>query len=76
MEPIAIIGLALKFPQDADTQDGLWDVLMSKTCTMTEWPKDRVNIDAFHSTCCKEDCSVCYSYLLSRGYIVLRVFSR
>lgn len=58
MEPIAIVGLALKFPQDADSQDGLWDVLMSKKCTMTEWPKDRLNIDAFYSKCGKEDSSV------------------
>lgn len=58
MEPIAVVGLALKFPGDADSEDGLWQVLMEKKCTMTEWPADRLNVDAFYSPSRKEKSSV------------------
>ena len=58
MEPIAVVGLALKFPGDADSEDGLWRVLMEKKCTMTEWPADRLNVDAFYSPSRKEKSSV------------------
>ncbi|KAF2706215.1 ketoacyl-synt-domain-containing protein [Pleomassaria siparia CBS 279.74] len=58
MEPIAIVGLALKFPGDASDENGLWNVLMESQCTMTEWPKDRLNIDAFHSLSRKEKSSI------------------
>lgn len=30
MEPIAIVGLALKFSREADLEHGLWRVLMRK----------------------------------------------
>lgn len=58
MEPIAIVGLALKFPGDADSEDGLWHVLTESKCTMTEWPEDRLNIDAYHSLSRREKSSV------------------
>lgn len=47
LEPIAIIGLSHKFPQDADTPASFWKMLEEKRCAMTEWPKDRINLDAF-----------------------------
>ncbi|KAF1951581.1 ketoacyl-synt-domain-containing protein [Byssothecium circinans] len=58
MEPIAIVGLALKFPGDGDSEDGLWQVLMEQKCTMSEWPADRLNIDAFYSASRKEKSSI------------------
>jgi acyl transferase domain-containing protein len=58
MEPIAVVGLALKFSGEADSEDGLWRVLMEKQCTMTEWPADRLNVDAFYSPSRKEKSSV------------------
>ncbi|KAE9365744.1 BcPKS1, polyketide synthase [Stipitochalara longipes BDJ] len=48
LEPIAVVGLSLKFPQDAVSPDGFWKLMKEKRCAMTEWPSDRLNIDAFH----------------------------
>jgi hypothetical protein len=48
LEPIAIVGYSLNFPGEAKAPDALWKVLAEKRSAMTEWPKDRVNIDAFH----------------------------
>lgn len=49
-QSIAIIGLSLKFPQEASSAEGFWDMLMEKRCAMTEVPQQRYNIDAFHGT--------------------------
>jgi hypothetical protein len=46
-EPIAIVGIAFKFPQGAESESSLWEKLMNQECTSTEWPKDRLNIDGF-----------------------------
>lgn len=48
LAPIAIVGFSLKFPQEATSPGAFWDMLAEKRCAMTEWPKDRVNIDAFY----------------------------
>ncbi|KAL2871600.1 type I polyketide synthase [Aspergillus lucknowensis] len=48
LEPIAVIGLSLKFPQDATSPAAFWQMLMEKRCATTEVPADRYNIDAFH----------------------------
>ena len=50
LEPIAIVGMSYKFPQGANTDEAFWDMLMSKRCASTEFPADRMNIDAFHSS--------------------------
>lgn len=47
LEPIAVIGLSLKFPQEAISPDSFWSVLMDARCTMTEVPRDRFNGAAF-----------------------------
>ena len=47
-EPIAVIGMSLKFPGDAVSADALWDMLLSRRCVSKEFPKDRINIDAFY----------------------------
>ena len=47
-EPLAVIGLSLKFPQDATTPDAFFQMLLDKRCVMSEWPSDRLNIDAFY----------------------------
>ena len=47
-EPIAVVGMAFKFPQEATTEKGFWAILQGKRNVMTEWPKDRINIDAFY----------------------------
>jgi hypothetical protein len=48
LEPIAIIGMSLKFPQDATSPESFWKMMEEKRCAMTEWPEDRLNIDAFY----------------------------
>lgn len=48
-EPLAIVGLSLKFPEDATTPDGFFQMLLDRRCVMSEWPEDRVNVEAFHN---------------------------
>ncbi|TLD09599.1 hypothetical protein PspLS_11722 [Pyricularia sp. CBS 133598] len=47
-EPIAIIGLNLKFPGDATSVQGFWDMLENGLNAACEVPAGRFNIDAFH----------------------------
>ena len=48
LEPIAVIGFSSKFPQKGSTPEAFWEMLMSKKCAMTEWPEDRLNVNAFY----------------------------
>jgi len=47
-EPVAIIGMAFNFPQGAVSDESFWDMLVSKRNASTDFPKDRMNIEAFH----------------------------
>ena len=47
LEPIAIVGMAVRFPQGADSPDDVWKMLVEGRCASTEFPKDRLNIDGF-----------------------------
>ncbi|KAI0016815.1 hypothetical protein F4780DRAFT_797307 [Xylariomycetidae sp. FL0641] len=47
MEDIAIIGFSFKLPQDVNDVDSFWDTLQARRNLMTEWPKSRMNVDAF-----------------------------
>ncbi len=49
LEPIAIIGMSLKFPQAVNT-DSFWTMLVNQHCASIEFPKDRLNIDAFYDS--------------------------
>ncbi|KAL8902861.1 MAG: hypothetical protein Q9207_004326 [Kuettlingeria erythrocarpa] len=49
LEPLAVVGLSLKFPEDATTPDAFFQMLLDRRCVMSEWPKDRVNVEAFHN---------------------------
>jgi acyl transferase domain-containing protein len=46
--PLAITGLAFEFPQEATTVEGFWSMLCEGRSASTEFPKDRLNIDAFY----------------------------
>ncbi|PYH98982.1 hypothetical protein BO71DRAFT_455222 [Aspergillus ellipticus CBS 707.79] len=49
LEPIAVIGMAVKFPQDASSQESFWQMLLCGKSAMTEVvAKNRVNIDAYY----------------------------
>ncbi|EEA25741.1 polyketide synthase, putative [Talaromyces marneffei ATCC 18224] len=47
LEPIAICGLAFKFPQDATSVEAFWKMLVEKRNAMTDYPNDRLNIAGF-----------------------------
>ncbi|KAK3324470.1 fatty acid synthase S-acetyltransferase [Cercophora scortea] len=48
MEPVAIIGLALRFPQDATNPETFWKMLLEGRSAMTDAPKDRFNLDGVY----------------------------
>ncbi|KAF2690330.1 putative polyketide synthase [Lentithecium fluviatile CBS 122367] len=50
VEPIAIIGFSLKGPGDADTVESFWEMMMEARSTASEFPKERLNHAAHHST--------------------------
>ena len=48
LPPLAIVGLSLKFPGDAVTPDDFWKMLLEGRATASEFPPDRLNINAHH----------------------------
>src|SRR3569833_2157560 len=48
LDPIAICGFSIKFPQDATSPDAIWKMLVEKRCAMTHIPDKRMNLDAYH----------------------------
>ncbi|KAI1371682.1 putative polyketide synthase [Hypoxylon crocopeplum] len=49
IEPIAICGFSIKFPQDATSPEGLWKMITEKRCAMTDFPANRLNRDGFYA---------------------------
>ncbi|KAI8161527.1 Compactin diketide synthase [Colletotrichum sp. SAR 10_86] len=47
-QPIAIIGLNLKFPGDATSPEAFWDMLQNARNASTKVPPSRFNVDAFY----------------------------
>ncbi|KAF4995617.1 hypothetical protein FGRMN_5008 [Fusarium graminum] len=48
MEPIAVIGLDLKFPGDATDADGFWDMLVSGRSALSDIPDERFKVSSFY----------------------------
>lgn len=48
MEVIAIVGLSFRLPQGILDEDDLWDVLREGKNLSSEWPSNRLAIDAHH----------------------------
>ncbi|KAK7209778.1 hypothetical protein V2G26_016956 [Clonostachys chloroleuca] len=46
-DDIAVIGVGLRFPGDADSPEGLWRVLEGGESQWSEFPKDRLNIEGY-----------------------------
>ncbi|KAI0438674.1 lovastatin nonaketide synthase [Xylaria telfairii] len=46
--PLAIVGLAFDFPQNATSAEKLWEIVSQGRSTSTEFPSDRLNIDAYY----------------------------
>ncbi|MFE1251982.1 type I polyketide synthase, partial [Streptomyces sp. NPDC058766] len=40
-EPVAIVGMSCRLPGDVRTPDDFWDLLLSGTDAVTDWPTDR-----------------------------------
>ncbi|KAI0439264.1 putative polyketide synthase [Xylaria telfairii] len=49
-EPIAIIGMAMRLPGRVRSEKDLWRLLSEKRSGLCEVPKDRFNVDGFHSS--------------------------
>ncbi|KAI0798927.1 thiolase-like protein [Xylaria sp. FL0064] len=45
---IAIVGLALEFPQGADSEDRFWRLISEGRSTYTKFPPQRLGIDAYY----------------------------
>ncbi|KAJ4303246.1 hypothetical protein N0V90_002139 [Kalmusia sp. IMI 367209] len=48
LEPLAIVGLACRFPQDAEDETKFWRMLVEGRCAMTAVPEDRFNINSVY----------------------------
>lgn len=46
--PIAVVGMACKFPGGASSPSKLWDMVAKKQSGRCEIPKSRMNVDAFY----------------------------
>ena len=48
VEPVAVVGFSLRFPENAISADSFWEMLMEGRCTATEFPEDRLSVDAVY----------------------------
>jgi hypothetical protein len=48
LEPIAVVGLATHFPQQATSTESLWELLLQARSTWSSIPKERFNSNAFY----------------------------
>ena len=48
VEPIAVVGSACRFPGGASNPSKLWELLRAPRDVLKEFPKDRLNLGAFH----------------------------
>ena len=55
IEPVAIIGLALRFPGDAVSPEHFWKMMVEKRCVSTNFPADRLNAAAFYDPSTKRN---------------------
>lgn len=47
-EPMAIIGMACQFPQEADNPERFWKLLVEGKSAMTEFPQEKLNINSHY----------------------------
>lgn len=46
-DPIVITGFSLKFPDEATSSEGFWDMLKNKKCATRDFPLSRLNAQGF-----------------------------
>jgi acyl transferase domain-containing protein len=44
MEPIAIIGFALRLPENISDEGSFWEILKERRNLMAEWPASRIAV--------------------------------
>ena len=49
VEPIAVIGLSAKFPQDATSPEAFWQMLVNGNSALSEIPESRFRWQSFYS---------------------------
>src|SRR4051794_18027135 len=54
VEPIAIVGMAMRLPGGINNSQLFWDLLINKKDSRSRIPADRYNIDAFYSKTTKK----------------------
>lgn len=59
LEPIAAVGLALRFPQDATSPEAFWQMLLEGRSALTDVPQDRYHVDAFYKSSANQSGMVC-----------------
>lgn len=64
LEPIAIVGLANRFPQQASTAEGLWELLLESRSTWSPIPKERFDSDAFYHPDPEHGGTVCCNHCM------------
>jgi hypothetical protein len=58
-DPVAIIGFAFEFPQDATSSERFWRMICEGRSATTDVPRDRMNVDAFYHPDTSRHGSVC-----------------
>ncbi|MCJ1395075.1 hypothetical protein MMC18_007956 [Xylographa bjoerkii] len=48
IESVAIVGFSLTFPEDATSAEAFWSMLTEGRCASADFPKNRMNVDAFY----------------------------
>jgi len=54
VEPVAIVGMAMRLPGGINTSQSFWDLIINKKDSRSRIPADRYNIDAFYSKTTKK----------------------
>ncbi|RAK85777.1 hypothetical protein BO79DRAFT_231135 [Aspergillus costaricaensis CBS 115574] len=49
LEPLAVIGISLRFPGEAVTPDAFWELILSGRAAAKEVPPDRYDVDAWYN---------------------------
>lgn len=71
MEPIAVVGMACRFPGEATDVERFWDLLSKARETWSKVPKDRFNQETFYHPETGNQGTVSISFILgviSREY--------
>lgn len=65
LEGLAVVGFSFKFPQEATSPRGFWDMLVAARCVSTEFPPERLNIDGFYNAGDERTGTVSFDTLIS-----------